>query len=211
MLINFIFNSFFFPKKLYNSVLKFFLLKKIKNSKNIEIGDGLKINGIPIIDIRCSSKLIIEKNVSLNSNNDGYHVNMHSPVKLLSDRKDSLIKIGSNTRINGSCIHAYSQIIIGENCLIAANCHIFDGNGHDLSFPDVANRVNTFGGSKPIIIEDNVWIGINSIICPGVVIGFGSIVSANSVVNQDVPPMSIVAGNPAVVIKTYKNFRYNQY
>jgi acetyltransferase-like isoleucine patch superfamily enzyme len=85
--------------------------------------------------------------------------------------------------------------------LIAANCQIFDGNGHDISFPDVGNRINTTGASKPIVIEDNVWIGANSIILPGVTIGRGSVISANSVVTKDVPPMVIAGGNPAIIIK----------
>ena len=89
--------------------------------------------------------------------------------------------------------------------MIAANCQIFDGNGHDLSFPDVDNRINTRGTSKPVNIEDSVWIGANSIVLPGVTIGRGSVVSANSVVVKDVPPMVVVGGNPAKIIKTYSD------
>ena len=64
---------------------------------------------------------------------------------------------------------------------------------------DPENRSATYG--KPIVIEDKVWIGINSTVLPGVRIGYGSIIGANSVVTKDVPPMTIVAGNPARVIK----------
>ncbi|WP_425430495.1 DapH/DapD/GlmU-related protein [Chitinophaga niastensis] len=78
-----------------------------------------------------------------------------------------------------------------------------DGNGHDLSFPDVSNRINTHGTVKPVSIADNVWIGTNVVILPGVNIGEGSIISANSVVHKDIPAMSIAGGNPAVVIKQY--------
>ena len=53
----------------------------------------------------------------------------------------------------------------------------------------------------PFVIEDNVWIGINSTILPGVRIGYGAIVGAGSVVTKDVPAMTIVAGNPARIIK----------
>ena len=61
-------------------------------------------------------------------------------------------------------------------------------------------RSATYG--RPIVIEDKVWIGINTTILPGVRIGYGAIVGAQSVVTHDVPPMTIVAGNPARVIKT---------
>ena len=65
--------------------------------------------------------------------------------------------------------------------------------------PDPDNRSATYG--RPIVIEDKVWIGINSTILPGVTIGYGAIVGAGSVVTKDVPAMTIVAGNPARIIK----------
>ena len=57
----------------------------------------------------------------------------------------------------------------------------------------------TYG--RPIVIEDKVWIGIGATVLPGVHIGYGSIIGANSVVTHDVPPMTIVGGNPAKIIK----------
>lgn len=183
------------------SKLFIFRLSKITN---IKIGRNIRVNGIPIIDIQNGSNLYIGHGVTLNSRNKGYHINMHSPVKLFADRLGAKIFIGDNTRIHGSCIHAYQSVIIGKNCLIAANCQIIDGNGHDLSFPDVENRINTKGSSKPILIEDNVWIGANSIILPGVTIGKGSVISANSVVNKDVQSMVVAGGNPAKIIKNYR-------
>lgn len=171
--------------------------------KNIEIKGKLIINGQPLIDIRRGSNLHIGNGVTLNSRNKGYHINMHSPVKLFADMPGAEISIGDNTRIHGTCIHSYQSVTIGKNCLIAANCHIFDGSGHDLSFPNVADRIYTRGTSKPVIIKDNVWIGANSIILPGVTIGNGSVISANSVVIKDIPPMVLAGGNPAMIIKTY--------
>ena len=104
---------------------------------------------------------------------------------------------------------------IGEECFIQQCCTFFGrggitvGNGvfigpkvnlitinHDA---DPENRSATYG--RPIVIEDKVWIGINSTILPGVRIGYGAIVGANSVVTKDVPPMTIVAGNPARIVK----------
>lgn len=60
----------------------------------------------------------------------------------------------------------------------------------------------SLAGAKPVVIEDNVWIGFGSIIMPGVKIGRGSVIAAGSVVVKDVPPMSVVGGNPAKIIKT---------
>ena len=174
----------------------------LSNKNNIQLNGKLTIKNSPLIDIKKGCHLYIGDRVTLNSRNKGYHINMHSPVKLYADRAGAQIRIGDKTRIHGTCIHAYESIVIGSNCLIAANCQIFDGNGHDLSFSNVENRVNTRGGSKPIVIEDNVWIGANSIVLPGVTIGQGSVISANSVVTKNIPPMTIAGGNPAIVIKS---------
>ncbi|MGD6831895.1 acyltransferase [Sutcliffiella halmapala] len=179
--------------------IKLFWLNRIKG---LTYGESLQLAGMPMIDIRNGGRVVLGDGVTLNSSNKGYHINMHSPVKLFSDRQGSEIRIGNNTRIHGTCIHAYEKITIGHNCLIAANCNIMDGSGHDLSFDDVANRINTTGDSSPVTIKDNVWIGANSIILPGVTIGEGSVIAAGSVVCKDIPAYSIAGGNPARVIKT---------
>ncbi len=173
----------------------------ISRKPNIEVNGKLILNGQPLIDIREGSTLSIGDGVTLNSKNTGYHINMHSPVKLYADRPGARIRIGEKTRIHGTCIHAYQSVEIGNNCLIAANCQIFDSDAHDLSFPEVENRINTRGESRPIKIEDNVWIGANSIILPGVTIGNGSVIAANSVVTKHVPPMVVAGGNPVRIIK----------
>lgn len=129
---------------------------------------------------------------------------MHSPVKLFSDKVNSKIVIRDNTRIHGTCIHSQHSIEIGKNCLIAANCHIIDCNGHLLSFENTVNRINTKDVARKVVISDIVWIGANTFILPGVKIGEGSIIGANSVVVRDIPPMVVAAGNPAIVIKSYE-------
>lgn len=191
------------PSAILNRVWSRLFIRRLSKKPTIELKGELIINGRPLIDIREGCSLCLGDGVMLNSKNKGYHINMHSPVKLLADRPQAQIQIGDHTRVHGTCIHAYQSIKIGCNCLIAANCQIFDGSGHDLSFPDVHNRIHTRGTSKPIVIEDDVWIGANSIVLPGVKIGQGSVISANSVVARDIPPLVIAGGNPAVVIKDY--------
>jgi len=145
-----------------------------KTNSKITIGKNVKFRHFPRLVLAKNTKLILGNNVVINSDKRGYSLNMHSSCKLLLDKEGGYIKIGDNTRIHGTCIHAYQKIEIGKNCLIAANTQILDGSGHDLSFDNVDNRIHTGGGFKPVIIEDSVWIGANTLILPGVTIGYSS-------------------------------------
>lgn len=182
--------------------IKFYKIR-LSSKPNVKIEGRLIIKNLPLIDIRKGSRLHIGADVTLNSRNKDYHINLHSPVKLFAEGEGAEIRIGDKTRIHGTCIHAFESVVIGKGCLIAGNCQIIDGNGHDLSFPNVEERINTTGTSKPVTIEDYVWIGANSIVLPGVTIGRGSVISANSVVVKDIPPMVVAGGNPAIIIKEY--------
>jgi acetyltransferase-like isoleucine patch superfamily enzyme len=107
--------------------------------------------------------------------------------------------IGDNTGIGHACSFTIGKkISIGRHCRIGGNVWIFDSPGHP------ADPVARMAGSpvaddevKPVMIEDNVWIGQKAIIMPGVTIGQGSIVAAGAVVMVNVPPNTMVAGNPA--------------
>jgi acetyltransferase-like isoleucine patch superfamily enzyme len=172
-------------------------------SKKVSFHSDILFKGYPLLQLEKGTKLKIGKNVSFTSRNRGYHLNLQSPMKLMIDKKGAEIIIGDNTRIHGTCIHAQESIHIGNNCLIAANCQIVDSSGHELSFDNVKNRIKTIGKTRPIVIHDNVWIGANTFVLPGVTIGEGSVIGAGSIVVSDIPPYSIARGNPAVVIKTY--------
>ncbi|MDE5750266.1 MAG: sugar O-acetyltransferase [Duncaniella sp.] len=106
------------------------------------------------------------------------------------------VTIGEDCFIQQCCtFFGRGGITIGNGVFIGPKCNLITIN-HD---PDPENRSATYG--QPIVLEDKVWIGINSTILPGVRIGYGAIVGAQSVVTHDVPPMTIVAGNPARIIK----------
>ena len=167
----------------------------------IQIGSRLKVDGIPLLDIRSGAQLEIGNNVTLTSRNRGYHLNLHSSVKLFADQKGAVISIGNDTRIHGTCIHARKEIVIGQRCLIAANCQIIDSNGHDICFSNVEERTKTKGIARSVIIEDDVWLGTGVIVLPGVRIGKGSVVGAGSVVSRSIPPGSVAVGVPARVVK----------
>lgn len=198
MLSYIIFKVYQIKIKLYS-----FIVKQYLNAMNVKYGKNLKILYKPTIVKHKTATILLGENVTLNSDKKYYHLSMYSSVKLVGDKANSKISIGDNTRINGSCVHAFNKIEIGKNCLVAANTQIIDSNGHLLSMESPSDRIKTQDVGEPILIEDNVWIGTGCIILGGTKIGHGSVISANSVVKGDVPPKSIFGGNPAKLIKQY--------
>jgi lipopolysaccharide O-acetyltransferase len=90
---------------------------------------------------------------------------------------------------------------IGKNVLIASNVFITDSD-HLVEPAGLPVTVNKKLVTEPVIIGDNCWIGQNAVILKGVTVGHDSIIGASAVVTRDVPPCSVVAGNPARVIRT---------
>jgi acetyltransferase-like isoleucine patch superfamily enzyme len=126
------------------------------------------------------------------------------------------VTIGDFTLLNGALIMAEDKIDIGSHCLVSWNVGIADSDFHPLEpaqrlidaqalapyFKDRPPRPKL--KTAPVIIKDNVWIGMNAVILKGVTIGENSVVAAGSVVTKSVPPNTVVAGNPAVAVKTFQ-------
>lgn len=97
----------------------------------------------------------------------------------------------------GVRISAEQSVRIGDNVMLAANVYISDSDWHG-----IYNRIRPFRCSKPVVLENNVWLGERVIVNKGVRIGENSVVGAGAVVTRDIPANSIAVGNPARVIKT---------
>ncbi|MGA2046630.1 MAG: acyltransferase [Terracidiphilus sp.] len=192
------------PARIPERLASEFRVLRLKLKRNVILEGKLFIRGQALIDIRKGCKLYIGNGVRLNSKNKGYHLNMAAPTKLFAYLPGAEIRIGDDTGIAGSCITAHRSVIIGKRCLIAGNCQIMDNNAHDLSFPNVENRRRTTGTISPVVIEDDVWLGANTVVLPGVRIGRGSVIGANSVVSSNIPPMVVARGNPAEVVLDYR-------
>ena len=106
------------------------------------------------------------------------------------------IVIGNGTYLNHDVeIVAEREVRIGRDCKIAWDVVIMDTSQHGIGTePPVV---------RPVVIQDNVWIGARAIILPGVTIGTGAVIGAGAVVTKDVPARGIAVGNPARVIRTY--------
>lgn len=114
------------------------------------------------------------------------------------------IQIGNNVSLNNDChIACIDKIVIGDNVLFASKIFITDHfhgeiNGNELTILPASRNLYSKG---PVVIEDSVWIGECVAIMPGVTIGKNSIIGANSVVTKSFEANSIIAGNPARLIK----------
>ena len=118
------------------------------------------------------------------------------PVELVAWRGGKL-SVGEGTYLNyGVSLSAHREVRIGKNCLIGNYSVVMDSDYHDL-----ADRTRP-GEAAPVVIEDDVWLGLRTTVLKGVTIGRGSIVGAGSVVTQDIPPRSLAFGVPAKVVRS---------
>ena len=131
----------------------------------------------------------------------GRHSCIHTPVKFFSLNAFS---VGDHTTINPHCyLDARRSIRIGSNVNIAHNTKIYT-LGHDINSPDL----RPVGG--PVEIGDDVFVFSNVMIMPGVRIGSGAVVFPGSVVVKDVPPFTVVGGNPARPICERKKLEFEK-
>ncbi|HEX6777012.1 MAG TPA: acyltransferase [Ktedonobacterales bacterium] len=108
------------------------------------------------------------------------------------------IEIGNQVFINyGVSISAHTLVKIGNRCQIGNYSLLMDNDYHQ------AGEKTMLGHSRPIILEDDVWLGARVIILKGVTIGQGAVIGAGSVVTRDIPPRSVAVGQPARVVKTF--------
>jgi len=112
------------------------------------------------------------------------------------------ISIGNNVWISKNvALYASRGITIGNDVIIAKDVSIISGD-HDFAKRNAnINRQGMKRAGRPILIGDDVWIGEKAIILKEVDVGRGSVIGAGAVVTKDIPEYSVVAGNPAVVIK----------
>lgn len=174
------------------------------------LGVDVKILGsLPYFKIPQNGKISIDRNVVLNSDFKRTNTALTYRCKFVTGY-EGRISIGENTMLNGVCVVSYEKVSIGKNCQVASSTIISDTDFHP---SDPVQRLKQVKGEsfcfshvkkKEIIIGDNVWIGWNCTILKGVTIGENCIVAAGSVVlGGDYPSNTLIAGNPAKVMKQY--------
>ena len=112
-----------------------------------------------------------------------------------SIQPDTILKDGANVGVN--CLVS-AGTVIGRNVMMAPDCQIYTRNKN---FNRDLKIFKGYSPIKPVIIEDNCWLGTRVLIMPGVKIGEGSVIAAGAVVSKSMPAYSVIAGNPAKVVK----------
>jgi len=129
------------------------------------------------------------------------HVYLGPGCWLLTHEPAGTLAIGEGTSMAGYCVlSAAAEVRIGSRVLFARNVYIAD-HRHGFEDPATAILDQPLTDIRPVIVEDGAWLGQNVVLLPGVTVGRGAVVGANSVIREDVPPRSVVAGAPGRVVR----------
>jgi acetyltransferase-like isoleucine patch superfamily enzyme len=173
------------------------LLKFNYQLQGVKFGRNTMFYGKPHIRILANTQIKIGNNCRFRSGHTSNLIGINRPCILSTHGgNDNKIIIGNDCGFSGTVIGAFTQITIGNNVKCGANTLITDSDWHQ--------EDPRSGPAKPIIIGDNVWLGVNAVVLKGVTIGENTVIGANSLVVKDIPANVIAAGNPCKVIKILK-------
>ncbi len=164
-------------------------------------GQGWRFYGVPVILKHRHSQMSFGAGLQLRSSLRSNPLSPNHPVVLCTWQPGAVLEIGNNFGMTGGTLCAAGRIKVGDNVAVGANTTIMDTDFHLLD-PVERRARPTEARTAPVVIEDDVFIGMNCLVLKGVTIGRGSVVGAGSVVTRSVPPGVIVAGNPAQVVRS---------
>ena len=171
--------------------VRIFYPNNLQVGYNTIIEDGAEINCLSLQGIKLGNRVTIGKYAIIR------------PSNIYGGPIGEGLTMGNNSNIGPyNYIGCSGKITIGNNVMLAPRVSIYAEN-HVFDHPEILIRDQGVE-KKEVIIEDDCWIAANSILLAGVTIGKGSVVAAGSVVTENVPPYSVVAGVPAKWIKSRK-------
>lgn len=192
-------SELYFLKRIRNRLSAYYNLLRLR-LYGVKHGRNCVIHGHLYIRLFPTANVTIGDNLYLSS---GYGINPLCANKqgTLYATQNATITIGKDVGMSSPVLWAHESITIGNHVKIGANSILLDTDSHNLDYMVRRGQWTDWGVSKPIIIEDDVMIGVNCIILKGVTIGARSIVAAGSVVTKSFPSDCIIGGNPAKLIR----------
>lgn len=164
---------------------------------NLKFGKGISFIGVPKFKNKPGGKIIIGDYCSFLSKPKANLIGINRPCIISTQTSIAEVKIGNNCGFSGTVIGAFTRIELKDNVRCGANTLITDSDWH--------TDDPRCGISKPILIEENVWLGEGVKVLKGVTIGRNSVIGAGSIVTKSIPSNTIAAGNPCKVIRTLLN------
>ncbi len=191
------------PWKARNEIERLLLLPLARLScigAGVGWGAGWKLYGLPIWQIHRRSRVQIGSRLQLRSTRRSNPLGPYHPCIISTRTAQAVLLIGDDFGMTGGSLVCALRIQIGHRVTVGCNTIITDTDFHPL---DAAVRRERFldGAAAPVVIEDDVFIGMNALILKGVRLGAGCVIGAGSVVTRDVPPGAIAAGNPAQIVR----------
>ena len=164
----------------------------------VAISKNWKVNGK--LFLRNNGKMEIGENLMVNSGKRFNPIGGDIVTRLIT-QPNSILSIGNHVGISNSTIFCSERIEIRDYVYIGGGCKIWDTDFHSIHPDDRLIHGDINIKTAPILIDENVFIGANTIILKGVKIGKNAVIGAGSVVTKDIPHNEIWAGNPAKFIK----------
>jgi acetyltransferase-like isoleucine patch superfamily enzyme len=171
---------------------------------HVHYGKGLRMKGWPFVFQFPGSSVTLGEFVKINSEFFSNLLGLYQRTIIIA-RAGGQITIGNHVGISGCTIYSRAHIAIGDHTIIGANCKIIDNDMHSLDVEERNNDIFDHLVCKDVTIGESVFVGCNSIILKGTSIGDRCVIGAGSVVSGSFPPDSVIAGNPARVIRRLDN------
>jgi acetyltransferase-like isoleucine patch superfamily enzyme len=192
-------------------VWKAFLTRILYSGRSVSLGRDLRVDKVPRILVDAKARLVIGDNVELRRDVEirvhgnaeiiiGNNVRIDRGVRILA-ANNSRIQIGEGTRIGlYTVFNGGDSISVGKKVLISGFVYL-QTSMHGFARKDEFVQDQGYL-HKPVVLEDDVWLGTHVVILPGCLLGKGAVVGSNAVVTKNVSEFSVVGGIPAIEIKT---------
>ena len=175
--------------------------KLLMKATKVKYGKNVVLKGTPVIFNKGGATLEIGDDCVIKSSFLSNLIGLYQRTIIVTRTPEAKIKIGNNVGISGATIYARKSIEIGDNTMIGGNAKILDNDFHPIEIEARLNDDKDKIGTRPVKIGKNCFIGCNALILKGTELGDGCVVGAGAVASGKFEENSVIAGNPARVIK----------